>query len=178
MYYRKFIEFLKEHGIYDEDIVLYYRNNWELFDYLDDELREDIGTGYVFSHNELLEMHPFVPIMNSDLTVLINVHEYIHVYMNYDKLNTIANVSNKDNEVLPIFYEKVYIKENLSNELVEYYEDLNGKIERNPEERYVLAMKISDELLCSYDNQNIKQLNRKVKRLVLKDSVNRLFNHE
>ena len=24
MYYRKFIEFLKEHGIYDEDIVLYY----------------------------------------------------------------------------------------------------------------------------------------------------------
>ena len=176
MYYRKFIEFLKEHGIYDEEVVKYYREHWELFDYLDVEERINMGTYYVIRNGQLEEIRPVVPIMNNDVTVLINVHEYIHVLMNYKKINQHAKIRTKDHEVLPIFYEKVYVKENPSEELVEYHKFLTECIDDAPEEQFVLALNISDKLMEDYDNQSIDELNRKTKKLVLKDTIHKFIN--
>ncbi len=176
MYYRKFIEFLKEHGIYDEEVVKYYREHWELFDYLDVEKRINMGTNYIIRNGQLEEMRVVVPIMNNDITVLINVHEYIHVLTNYNKINHRAKIKTKDHEVLPIFYEKVYVKENPTEELMEYHNLLNECIDDTPEEQYVLALDISDKLMEDYDNQSIEQVNRKVKKLVFKDTIHKFIN--
>lgn len=176
MYYRKFIEFLKKHGIYDEEVIRYYREHWELFEYLDVEERINMGTNYIIRNGYLEEIKAIVPIMNNDITVLINVHEYIHVLMNYKKINQPVKIKTKDHEVLPIFYEKLYVKENSTEELIDYHNFLKECIDDTPEEQYVFALNISDKLMENYDNQSINELDRKVKRLVLKDTFNKFIN--
>ncbi len=175
MYYRKFIEFLKEHGIYDKEVVSYFHENSFRFDYLDEEFREFIGVYYMTNGKELLGIRAYVPYMNDDKTVLINIHEYIHVLMNYNDINKNTNVLYKDREVLPIFYEKVYVKENPTDELIEYHNQLNESIYNNEQEEYLLALKYSDELMNDYNNQSINKLNLKVKKLVFRDMVNNMI---
>ena len=77
MYYKKFIEFLKTHNIYDEEIVKYFNNNSTRFDYLEEEYRPFIGVYYMTEGDILTKVKPMVPFINSDKTVLINIHEYI-----------------------------------------------------------------------------------------------------
>ena len=56
MYYKKFITFLKEHNLYDEEILEYWKNNKLMFDYRDDEKRELIGCFYKIENNILKEI--------------------------------------------------------------------------------------------------------------------------
>lgn len=178
MYYRKFIDFLKKHNIYDEEIVEYFNDHSTRFDYLEDEYREFIGIYYLFDKtNTLKGLNIVVPYINNDKTILINVHEYIHLYMLYDKLDKFC-VLGKDREVLPIFFERVFINENPTEELINYQQEINQSIYDNDQEEYLLALRLSDELNDYYDNQSFNKLNRKVKRLVLKDNFNRFINGE
>ncbi|MBQ6538952.1 MAG: hypothetical protein IJL76_01590 [Bacilli bacterium] len=176
MYYKKFIEFLKTHNIYDEEIVKYFNNNSTRFDYLEEEYRPFIGVYYMTEGDILTKVKPMVPFINSDKTVLINIHEYIHLYLIYNKINKPVNIMTRDREVLPIFYEKVFVKENPSLELLKYHEHLNESIYNEGQDEYLLALKLSNELIDSYENDDIKKLNHKVKRLVLKDNFSRLVN--
>lgn len=44
--YIKFINFFKEHKLYDEEIFTYLRENSIMFDYLDTDQRPLVGTYY------------------------------------------------------------------------------------------------------------------------------------
>lgn len=176
MYYRKFIEFLKEHGIYNEEVFNYFYENSTRFDYLDDEWRPFIGVYYQTNGDVLSKIKTIVPYINDDKTVLINIHEYIHVYMIYNKINDYVKIKTLDREVLPIFFEKVYVKENPTDELIKYQDYLDESIYNAGEEEYLLALKLSDELMNEYDNQSVGKLNFKVKKLMFRDRVNKMIN--
>ncbi len=174
MYYRKFIEFLKKHGIYDKEIVDYFMANSTKFDYRIEEDRTFIGVYYVIKNNILDKIKVVVPYLNDDKTVLINIHEYVHLYKYYNKLGKLCHIG-KDKEVLPIFYEKLFVKENPTKELIDYHNNLNESINNSKDEEYLLALRLSTELMNSYDNENINKLNVKVKKLMFKDIINNIL---
>ncbi len=167
MYYQKFIEFLKRHNLYNEEILNYWKNNRIIFDYREEEKRDLIGCYYAFKNNILTKINLIVPIMNDDKTVLINIHEYIHLYLLYDKIGKKCKI-NEDKEVLPIFYERLYIHENPTKELQEYYEYLNSFIMKEKTKEYLIALEISDILLKKYLNKDINTLSRKSQKLTKK----------
>ena len=69
-----------------------------------------------------------------------------------------------------------FILENPTESLLQYHEHLNESIYEEQQDEYLLALKLSEELMDSYDNDDIKKLNHKVKRLVLRDNFNRFIN--
>lgn len=170
--YNKFVNFLKQHNLYDEEIFDFYWNNSFMFDYLDDELRKFIGCYFIFDNSELLKKIMIcVPFVNDDKTVLINVHEYVHVFLMYPYMNKKCKIG-MDIEALAIFYEKLYILENSSPELIEFANYLDSKIFYNNKKEYVLALMIKDKLIELYNKgYNIEKLEKTTKRLVKKEVI-------
>lgn len=175
MYYQKFINFLKEHHLYDEQMYEYWYINSIRFDYREEEKRDFISTFYKYNKKKLDKIWSIVPFIDNDITVLINIHEYVHFVVLYNKLGKKCNIK-KDCEVLPLFFEKIYINENNNLKLLEYYDYLNNFIVNNGKEEYLLALDLIDDLVNYYDNQNIDKLNSKVKKLVLKHDIKKTFN--
>lgn len=167
MYHKKFIEFLKKHNLYDEEVLNYWKDNKTSFDYREEEKRDLIGCFYILRNNILEKIKLIVPFIESDKTVLINIHEYIHLFLLYPKLGKKCKIG-LDKEVLPIFYEKVYIQENPTPQLIEYHEYLNSFIKKSDQQEYIIALNLSGELLKNYKNKNINKLDHKVKKLVKK----------
>ena len=175
MYYTKFVEFLKSHNLYDEEIYKYWYDNSMRFDYRVEEGRDFINTYYKFENGYLVMIYSFLPFIDNDVTILINIHEYIHTYVMYDKLGKKCRIG-KDCEILPMLFEKLFVKENSNDELLNYYNYLNKCIYESNDDKYILALNISDKLLNDYNNQNINKLNNKSKRLVLKHDIKKTFN--
>ena len=83
MYYNKFIEFLKKYNVYSEEILKYWEKNRLLFDIRDEEKKELIGCYYQYEKECLKKISLIVPFIDNDKTVLINIHEYIHLLLLY-----------------------------------------------------------------------------------------------
>ena len=167
MYYQKFINFLKEHNLYNEEVVEYWKNNRTLFDYRDEEKRGFIGCFYQYKKEYLTKIHLIVPFINNDKTILINIHEYIHLLTLYNKIGKKYKIGD-DKEVLPFLYERIFIKENKTDELLNYYQYLNKTIIEDNKEEYLIALNLSEILLKEYNNDNIYKLDKKSKKLTKK----------
>ena len=168
MYYQKFIEFLKKHNIYNEEVINYWTNNRMIFDYRDEEKRDLIGTYYQYnSNNTLQKIQLIVPWIDNDKTVLVNIHEYVHLLLFYPYLNKKC-ILGQDIEVLPIYFERVYIEENPTKELLDYYEYLNKSIKNTNVIEYTLALEASEILLRNPHNTNIKKLDKESRKIVKK----------
>ena len=75
-----------------------------------------------------------------------------------------------DCEVLPFYFENLYILENPNIGLEEFEQRLNQSTSYENREEYRIAYTLQKELLQLYPQGNsIKKLNRKVKRLVKKE---------
>lgn len=171
-YYTEFINFFKKHNLYDEKIFNYIKENITLIDYRDEENRQFIGCYYVLNKKEILtKIKIFVPYIDSPITTLINIHEYIHAITLYQYLGKKFKAK-KDIEILPLLYEKLYILENPTPELKEYVVKINKSIEENNEEKYTVALKSQEELLKYYheNNPSLKKLQQKAKKLSRKYS--------
>lgn len=164
MYYQKFINFLKKHNLYNEEVLTYWKNNKMSFDYREEEQRDLIGVYYKFKTNILERIQLIVPFIDNDKTVLINIHEYIHLLLLYPYINKKC-VIDKDKEVLPFYFERLYIEENNTEELKEYYQYLNRMIIKDNINEYIIALKKSDILLKKYRKKDIKQLKRLIKKI-------------
>ena len=167
MYYKRFINFLKEHQLYNESALAYWKDNKICFDYKDDEKRDLIGCYYLFENDILTKINLIVPFIIDEKTILINIHEYIHFILLYNQLGKKYKIE-KDKEILPLYYEKLYIEENKNKELLDYYHYLNESIKQGNIEEYKIALYISDKLLKDYKINNIYKLEKKAKRLIKK----------
>lgn len=170
--YNKFVNFLKQHNLYDEEIFDFYWNNSFMFDYLDNEFREFIGCYFIFNDSKhLKKIMICVPFTDDDKTVLINVHEYVHVFLMYPYINKKCKIG-MDIEALAIFYEKLYILENSSSELIEFANYLDSKIFYTNKREYVLALILKDKLNELYNKgYDIENLEKTAKRLVKKEAI-------
>lgn len=170
MYYNsKLIEFFKRHNMYEENMFNYLQNNTMMIDYNIEEDRAFIGCFYIFLNGKLDKICLVLPYLMDDITTLISIHEITHGIYMYKKLNKKVKIEN-DIEVLPMLYERIYVNESNNIKLLEFANNLDKKI--NNEERYLLGLKLRDELLRYY-NYNFNDINKKAKKLVKKELKNK-----
>ncbi len=161
-----FFEFLHHHNIYDDKTYKYYLNNANNFDYYNEDMfRNYIGCSFVTNKNNILkQIVPVVPYLVDDITTLINIHEYVHTLNVYERLNKKFKTSIYD-EILPIFYEKLFVLENSNPKLNNYERFLDKIAADNDDEKYLLGIKVSNDLLNNYNNDNFNKMSIKAKKL-------------
>lgn len=164
--YLKFIDFFKKHNLYDEKVFKYIRENAILFDYLEEEKRAFIGCYYSYDKNKCLsKITVVVPIINDERTLLINIHEYTHAIMLYHKLGKPCKIE-RDIEMLPMLFERIYLEENKNKNLEKYVKGLNESITEDSEIEYQIALKHQKELLEYYlKTNNFTKLQKKARKL-------------
>ncbi|MBQ8193152.1 MAG: hypothetical protein IJZ46_03675 [Bacilli bacterium] len=165
--YYKFIDFFKRHNLYNERVFRYIRENSTLFDYREEEYRSYISTVPVIGKDKRLKaVKLIVPHIGDDKTILINIHEYIHALLFYNKLGKYFEIG-PEIEILPLFYERLYILENPTEELIKYKEFLDNIIIEENREEYIIALNSQEELhkYFTEGNTNIESLEKKSKKL-------------
>ena len=94
--YNEFLECLKLVGIYDEKFISFLEGKVHRFP----KCKGDLGWG-VFpkldDKGRIIDVRILVPIIFDEKTLLINIHEYIHAYDWYQRLNEFDDIS-KDEE--------------------------------------------------------------------------------
>ena len=108
--YEKFIEFLKKYNLYDEEILNYISTRMIIVDYNHPDAKEMIGCFYKANHDIVTDFRLCVPKMVDDITVSINIHEYVHLLNMYKYLGR-EYQEDKYFEVLPVFFELIYLND-------------------------------------------------------------------
>ena len=140
----KFINYLKKTEIYNEELLNYLKDNTKVIEYSEDA-NDFIGTfPQVDENNILTGIKMCVPKMTNDITVGMNIHEYVHALMLYRNLNK-EYVEDNQAELMPTFYELYYYKDNNVDDYLNFY------IEHIKEKDNYLTM-----LLNIFDKDNNK----------------------
>ena len=116
----KFINYLKKTEIYNEKVLNYLKDNTKVIEYSEDA-NDFIGTfPQVDENNILTGIKMCVPKMTNDITVGMNIHEYVHALMLYRNLNK-EYVEDNQAELMPTFYELYYYKDNNVDDYLNFY---------------------------------------------------------
>ena len=107
----KYINFLKKYDLYREDIFEYMKDKTKYIDYRLDESKRFYGVFTNIENGIIKDIRVMVPYIVDDTSISIRIHEYIHVLKLYDYLNK-EYVFTDYEDLLPVFYELVYAKEN------------------------------------------------------------------
>ncbi len=176
-YYYKFINFFEKQNLYNKETFDYFRSNSILFNYLDTDYHPFIGCYYTTKNKKVNKINLIVPYIDNDVTTLINIHEYTHAIILYQYMNKIFP-EDITTEILPLLYERIYLEENKDNKVLqEHISAINKRIvtSNNSEiTKYKIALDIQNNLLEYYNNghKNIKELHRRIKKLVKKQNCN------
>ena len=95
--------------------------------------------------------------------MLISIHELTHGIEVYPKIGK-KYIKDITCEVLPLLYEKLFILENPTEELIEYGKYLDQTIGENNMEEYIFALNIRDILLENY-KYNMNEMQTLTKKL-------------
>ena len=162
------LDFFKKHNLYDDDIFKFISNNTIYINYNTIKDRCFIGTYWsVDKNNKLSRIKVVIPSVIDDVTLLINIHEIVHAIELYGYIGK-KYVEPIYVEVLPIFYEKLYIKENPSIGLEKYNEYVDERIIESEKLKYLIGLRLQDKLFENYNNQNLDKFYLVVKKLVKK----------
>lgn len=176
-YYNKFIDFFERHELYDKEIFDYLRAQSILFDYRDIDLRSRIGFFFLAEKGILREINLVLPFIDSDVTTVINIHEYTHGIIACKYINRVIK-EDIVSETLPHLYERIYLEENKDNEKLREHISYRNNIIINSTDpqskKYKQALMVQDQLLDYYYNghTSIKDLNKKAKKLIRKQNCN------
>ena len=116
----KYIEFLKEYGLYDEKIFNYIESRTIYVDYLDDESIEFIGCYPIVENDILTEVKLCVPRIVDDISLSMNIPEYIHLYNIYSNIGS-KYIPDEYEEFLPVMYELEFLINSGDKEYLDYY---------------------------------------------------------
>ena len=118
----KYIEFLKNYGLYDEKVLNFIESTTKRLDYSDIALNFFGCYPIINDDGILIGIRMCVPYIKDDITRSINIHEYIHLLELYRQLNK-KYVESNMKELLPVFYEFVYLNSLHNRDYLEYYKD-------------------------------------------------------
>lgn len=141
MFENKFICFLKKHKLYKEEVFNFIKNKTLLVDYKDERSVGFIGCFPVMENNIIKDIRLCIPRLVDDISVAINIHEYMHLLKMYNHLNCEYFFDNSE-EVLPVIYEMIYLTDNSLLDYIAYYRD---KINENDNDLYKYALSIWDK---------------------------------
>lgn len=168
-YYRKFINFFKSCELYNKEVFDYIFRKSILYNYLEVECCGCTGIYYILDkNNKLLDFNIVVPFIDSEKTLFINIHEYMHAIDAYYKLGRKVKID-ETTEVISLLFEKLYLSEVNNEKLNNYQEKLNEIRNNSDEQKYILGAKIADEILIYYNKDvTLKDLHKKSKKLLRK----------
>ena len=157
-----FISFLRKYNIYYEDVFNYYENNKTSIDkvYFNNGF---IGCYLKLENGILKRVKIVAPSLENYIDVSINIHEYVHMIRLYKNLNKHFCLT-KYEEVLPIFYEFLFLYDNLNEECINFLIYYKQCLLLSKNENTIKALNICDELLSEYNKDSIDTLNEKVRK--------------
>lgn len=131
----KFINFLKETEIYNEELFKYIKPKTVYLDHSEEAIPFYGVFPIVDDNNIIKDIKLCVPKIKDDITVSINIHEYVHLLMVYRDLNKEYKESDYD-ELLPVMYEFYYLKDN-DPEYLEAYKEKISKSDNKILKRFI-----------------------------------------
>lgn len=160
----KLIDFFKRHNLYDEKMFTYFENHSTMLDsdYLDEMMFRACAHQIDTKTGILKGIHLNLPYVKDEKTMLDSIHELTHAIFAYPMIGKKFKKDIKI-EALPLLYEKLYILENPSKELIAYANYLDSMITSN-DPTYQFGLKIRDELLAEY-NYNPKKTAKMVDKI-------------
>ena len=126
-YKYKLITFLKKYNLFDEEKYNYLINNAFM---VDTSMALDfIGCFYLKNEWKVItKVRLCLPRLDSDIAVMLTIHEYVHGFIMYDKIGSSYSTKASE-EVLPMLYEFLYFLENRTPEMEQYrkiVDDINN----------------------------------------------------
>ena len=120
--YSKFIKFLEDSELYNEEVFDHMNERARLVKY--NETSKDFFGCYpiVDENNILRDIRICIPHITDHITAAINIHEYVHYLFLYRNLNK-KYIEDEYAELMPVFYELAYLKEQKEDKYYNYYLD-------------------------------------------------------
>ena len=164
--YTELVNFFKKHNLYDEKTFNYLNRNKIIVDYREIESRSEIRCYNLTKNNILSKVWICVPTIYDSKTLLINIYIYMHAILLCKQLGTKTN-DKRNNQILAMLYEKIYVEENPNSELTEYLNTLNEYTREKGPLNDKIALGVQQELLEYYNSKNpdLEDLQKKAKKL-------------
>ena len=109
--YDKYIEFLKKYELYDQDVFDYISTRMIIVDYKHPDAKNLIGCFPIVRCGFVDDIRLCVPKIVDDISLSMNIHEYLHLLSTYKKLGK-EYKEDKYDELLPVLFEFIYLSDN------------------------------------------------------------------
>ena len=165
--YQQIINFFKKHNLYEEHLFKYIHSKTNYVDYYNEMENFLIGCYIKTKNDRIIDLMLYIPYLVDKKTMLITVHELTHAIGTYYQIGTIYQET-ATKEVLPILMEHLFVLESNDPELEQFERFLDDIEKTEANYPYLLALILKDKLIEEYQNEDIKKLNKKIKKLAKK----------
>ena len=118
----KFIEFLKKSELYNEEVLDYIEYRTTHVDYKEKGAMDFVGCYPILEDGIVKDIWLCVPNMVDDISISINIHEYVHLLRVYKSLGKKFEESEYE-ELLPVMYEFAFLEDVGNTEYLEKYKE-------------------------------------------------------
>lgn len=168
-FYIKFLSFLRNHNLHDIDNFKYIWSQAAFIDATDDDYNFLLGgcVNIIDKNGKLQGIVPCLPNLVNDKMVAVSVYGYVQALTQLTRLNKKYKSNIYYSYILPMFYEKLFILENSSDELLTYEENMRKKLLKDNSFDYKLVLETVDDLIEKYNKGKLddKKMARKTRRL-------------
>lgn len=174
-WYSKFVKFLREQELYEEKSFNYIMNKAFFVDFTNEPVDNlKVGCTLIFSQapktfelsDRLRSFFPVMPVLNSETAVSICIYVYVQALLLVERVEK-RIIDDSYNEILPLFYQKLYIVRNYNEELATYDKYLEQRLLESAPDKNRKLLKGRKDLIkfYKYASQDTKKLSRKAKRI-------------
>lgn len=175
LWYSKFIKFLREQDLYEEKSFNHIMKKAFFVDFTNEKL-DNLKVGCILIFNKspktfeesdcLRNFFPIMPVLNSETSVSICIYVYVQALLLLERVGKWV-IDDSYNEILPLFYQKLYIIRNYNEELATYDKYLEQRLlETAPDKNHRLLKGRKDLIkFYKYASPDTKKLSRKAKRI-------------
>ena len=117
----EYINFLKRSELYNQEAIDFIKPKTIYVDYRNESERDFVGCYPIVKNGILKDIRYCVPKIVDDISISMNIHEYVHLITTYKYLNK-KYIPDTYEELLPVYYELIYLKEN-DSDYFDYYLD-------------------------------------------------------
>ena len=146
IYYKKFIEFLKNNNLYEDESFIYISRQTTNIDYDNEEEKQNIGCQKEIKDNKLKKFKVCVPEIKDEKTLLININNYVKALYLYQMLGK-EYKEGIEEEIMGLLYEKIYIITQEDISAKEYNKQVEEEINEIGTNEIKQAHQIAEELL-------------------------------
>lgn len=164
---KKYIYFLQKHQIYDEKCIRYLQKQSVKVDYQNALNIPLIGCALdIDKKGKLRSFIPCVPYLYNDTMVAIYIYVYVQTLVLIPKLEKKYEENFLD-QLLPLFYLKLYLVENANEALWTYDQTIRNILLEDETMQSKTLLQSLDRLIGNYyqENSEAKKMGRKAKRL-------------